>query len=118
MSFLSLSSLAMASELLDGWVISIDKPGKRITVRDSETGQDRVVSIDSAKDVAAIGPGSHIRIWMSSQADGGMRANRISARHPHDMTGIKKRLRKAIGLRGKGFHGHRGRGGRGHGHGR
>lgn len=107
---------ASAAELMDGFVVSIDRAGKIVTVRDSVSGENRSIAISTPGDVGNIKPGSHIRLWVSTKDNGVINAEKICTPQLHDMTGIKKRLRKATGSRHKGMRGHRGRGhGRGHG---
>jgi len=109
-------SRVRASELLDGFVVSIDKTKKVMTVKDRESGENRLVSYGSSKEAAEIKSGSHVKLWISEQKKGVFRVEKIYGSHGQDMTGIKRRLRKAAGSRGCGMHGHKGRG-RGGGHG-
>ncbi len=109
-------SRVTASELIDGFVVSIDRAKKVMTVKDRESGENRLVSYGSSREAAEIKSGSHIRLWISEQGKGTFRADRIYGNHGQDMTGIKRRLRKAAGSKGRGMHGHKGRGhGGGHG---
>lgn len=109
-------SRVTASELIDGFVVSIDKAKKVMMVKDSESGKNKLVSYGSSKEAAEIKSGSRIRLWISEQGNGAFKADRIYGNHGQDMTGIKRRLRKAAGSKGHGMHGHKGRGhGGGHG---
>ncbi len=110
--WLALFSGAYASELLAGQVVRIDPADKTMVIRDMESGKDMTVAYDSGFEAAGVQKGSNIRMWIKHGKAGSLELERVCPGHGHDMTGIKKRLRKAAGFRGRaGRHGH----GRGHG---
>ena len=110
--WLALFSDACASELLAGQVVRIDPARKTMVIRDMESGKDMTVAYDSGFEAARVQKGSNIRMWVKHGKAGSLKVERVCSGHGHDMTGIKKRLRKAAGFRRRGGrHGH----GRGHG---
>ncbi len=106
---LSCSVPALGSELLSGRVVSVDPSKGIVTIRDMESGKDRIISFEKQKNMDKIRPGSSIRMWVTSGRGDSLKMEHICGEHGYDMTGIKRRLRKAAGSKGRG---------RGHGHGR
>jgi len=103
-----LISTLLASQLIDGFIIYIDKGEKIMSIRDRFSHEERAISFKTLKDLGEIKPGDPVKMWVSPQGNGTAKIEKIYKQSVfgHDMTGIKKRLRKAAGRRTPGHNAH------------
>ncbi len=104
--FIWVSFPVAAADLIEGRVVNLHPESRTVTVLDFYDSAKKEVVFDSIK---GIKKNSVIKIWVSSDGKGTLKAKKIAPLRRYDSTGMKRRLRKALLRR----HGAKGRGHRG-----
>ena len=96
------ASYAVSSKPLVGRVLEVNPSKHRIKVFDVFEKREREVIVT---DTSGIEKDTLIRLWSNGEKAGVIRARKIEHVKGHDITGMKRRLRKAVhSSRGQGGH--------------
>ncbi len=111
--FIALQALPVsASELVEGRILKIQPDSGIVTLLDFFDGTKKEIILQDTKGVKK---NSAVRMWLLDEQGTTLKAKKIEPLEKFDSTGMKRRLRKALGaMKGHGSkrHGHRGRCGR------
>ena len=107
---LTIIGSCIASELIYGRVLEINKDKKMIKIYDIYNEKELSLTYSYSNDIKNIKKGEKIRIWISSEKENNYRkVIKICRRSFSDLTGIKRRLRRATHSKGRELSGNHGR---------
>ncbi len=102
----------VASDFLEGRILEIHQDSGTVTLLDFFDGTKKEIVLEDTK---GIKKNSIVRLWLLDKQDATLKAQKIEPVERSDSTGMKRRLRKALGAmkrHGSKGYGHRGRCGR------